>query len=199
MTETFIHPDAVVESNVKLGVGVRVWGQAQIRSGCIIGDHVVIGRNVYVGPGVEIGSNSKIQNSANLYEPVKIASGVFVGPGVIFSNDRFPRAINVDNSQKVGEDWEMTGVMVNYGASIGAGAICVAPLQIGSWAMVGAGSVVTSDVPDFALVIGTPARRVKWVGKLGFPLKEIRPMHFECPKDGSAYQQVGENELIALS
>ena len=188
-----------MEPNVKLGVGVRVWGQAQIRAGCIIGDHVIIGRNVYLGPGVEIGSNSKIQNSANLYEPAKIASGVFIGPGVIFSNDRFPRAINTDNSQKVGEDWEMTGVKVEFGASIGAGAICVAPLQIGSWAMVGAGSVVTRDVPDFALVIGQPAQRVKWVGKLGFPLKEIRPMQFQCPKDGSVYQQVGENELIPLS
>lgn len=164
-----IEPTAEVHDTAFIDQGAKIWHHAQIRDNARIGKNVIVGKGAYVGSGVEIGDNSKIQNGAMVYEPAKLSNGVFIGPGVIFTNDHYPRAINADGSQKSASDWKSVGVQVEEGASIGAGAICVAPVKIGRWAVVAAGAVVTKDVPPFALVMGVPARVVAQVDYEGKP------------------------------
>src|SRR5699024_6393088 len=127
-----------------------------------------------------------------------LGNGVFIGPAVVLTNDHFPRAINPDGSQKSASDWDAVGVTIGEGASIGASATCVAPVTIGSWALVGSGSVVIKDVPDFAIVVGSPARRVGWVGRSGQPLTPAGDGSWKCPVDGSLYRQTDDNTLIEM-
>ena len=178
-----IQTSATVERGVTLGRGVSVWDHACIREDARLGRNVTVGQRAYVGVAVSIGDNTKIQNNALIYEPATIEKGVFIGPGVILTNDRNPRAVNVDNSQKTRADWTAVGVHVLDGASVGAGAVCVAPITIGRWSMVAAGSVVIRDVPDFALVAGNPSRRVGWVGRAGERLVRDDPdsTFWRCP------------------
>lgn len=180
-----IDPSADV-SGARIGDGSSVWHLAQVREGATIGRDCVIGRGVYVGPGVEVGDGSKIQNYALVYEPARLETGVFVGPAVVFTNDTYPRAVNPDGSPKSASDWTPVGVTVRQGASIGARATCVAPVEIGRWATVAAGAVVTKDVPDFALVAGVPARRIGWVGPAGLPLEQDGD-GWICPQTGSRF------------
>ncbi len=185
---------ANVSTAAKVDESAKIWDFAQIRESAVIGPNVIVGASAYVGPGVRVGANSKIQNCALVYEPASLGEGVFIGPSAILTNDRFPRAINSDRSQKSVSDWAPVGVEVEVGASIGAGAICVAPLKIGSWAMVAAGSVVTKNVPSFALVVGNPARQVGWVGRSGHRLiQEEVSTKFVCPTTGENYQLVDGN------
>ena len=190
-----IHPTADVASNVKLGEGVAIWDYAKIREDCVLGDNVIIGRGVYVGNGVHIGANCKIQNLALVYEPAILEAGVFIGPSVVLTNDEYPRAVNPDGSQKDSGDWQATGVIVREGASIGARSVLVAPVEIGAWALVAAGSTVVIDVPAFALVAGTPAKRIRWVGKSGVPLLIEGAGYFICPKTGARYLESDTNTL----
>jgi UDP-2-acetamido-3-amino-2,3-dideoxy-glucuronate N-acetyltransferase len=192
---TFIHATAEISEGAKVGDASFVWHYSQLRSNCSIGDHVIIGRNVYIGERVSIGDNSKIQNSALIYEPATLECGVFIGPGVILTNDRFPRAVNTDGTQKTSKDWNPVGVVIREGASIGAGSVCIAPVEIGEWALVAAGSVVTSDVPAFALVAGVPARRLNWVGKAGIPLTFEGNGQYVCPNTGSRYFEHDSSRL----
>lgn len=166
-----IEDTAIVDMTALLNDGAKVWHYAQIREGVVLGKNVIVGKGVYIGPKVYVGDNSKIQNGAMIYEPAKIHDGVFIGPGVIFTNDHYPRAINSNKTQKSAHDWEAVGVEVEEGASIGAGAICVAPVKIGRWAVVAAGAVVTKDVPPFTLVMGVPAREVCKVDHDGRPIR----------------------------
>jgi UDP-2-acetamido-3-amino-2,3-dideoxy-glucuronate N-acetyltransferase len=158
-----VHDGADVSPDAVLGDDTTVWPLAQIRERARLGTGCIVGRGAYVGAGVEIGDNCKLQNLALVYEPAVLGDGVFVGPGAILTNDRHPRAINQDGTIKTADDWVHVGVTVKRGASIGAGAICVAPVTIGHWAMVAAGAVVVQDVPDFAIVAGVPARTIGWV------------------------------------
>ena len=135
----------------------------------------------YVGPGVRVGDRCKIQNHALVYEPAVLEDGVFIGPGGGVHQRLFPRAVTPDGALKTAEDWEAVAVVVREGASIGARAVCVAPVTIGRWAMVAAGAVVAADVPDFALVAGVPARRIGWVGRAGVPLEDRGEGVFVCP------------------
>ncbi|MGA0417507.1 MAG: acyltransferase [Ilumatobacteraceae bacterium] len=164
---TRISDDAQVAGDVTIGDGTQVWNLVQIREGARIGAECVIGRGAYIGIGVRLGDRCKIQNNALVYDPAVIGDGVFIGPGAILTNDRLPRAISPTGELKRADDWDPVGVTVDTGASIGAGAVCVAPVRIGAWAMVAAGSVVVRDVSDHALVAGNPARQIGWVGRDG--------------------------------
>lgn len=193
-----IHATADVAASAQIGKGAAIWHYAQVREDCVIGENVIVGRGVYVGNGVRIGANSKIQNYALIYEPAVLEDGVFIGPGAILTNDEYPRAINPDGSQKSGSDWEATGVTIREGASIGAGSICVAPVEIGAWALVAAGSTVTKNVPAFALVAGVPAKRIRWVGKAGVPLADEGAGQFVCPRTGARYLERDANNLVEV-
>ncbi len=192
-----ILPSADVDESAILGDGSSIWHLAQIRDGVVLGSHCIIGRGAYIGSGVTLGNNCKVQNYALVYEPAQIGNGVFIGPAAVLTNDQFPRAVNPDLTLKSGSDWEAVGVTIHDGASIGARAVCIAPVTIGQWALVAAGAVVTKDVPDFALVAGVPAKRIRWVGKAGIPLEAVGENRFRCPQDQSYYKQLSDNELIA--
>ena len=184
-----IAESADVDPRATIGDGSLVWNLAQVREYARVGGGSIIGRGAYIGPGVIMGKNCKVQNYALVYEPALLEDGVFVGPGVVFTNDLFPRAINVDGSRKTNDDWDAVGVTVRIGASVGARAVCIAPITIGRWALVAAGSVVTKDVVDFALVAGTPARRIGWVGRSGAVLRDEGDGVFVCPKTAEVYRE----------
>lgn len=196
MSSSSIHETADVSVDATISNGTRVWHYAQVRERAFIGKDCVVGRGAYIGSGVRIGDNCKIQNYALVYEPANLEDGVFIGPAVVLTNDRFPRAINEDGTSKSASDWEPVGVKVMKGASIGARSVCIAPVTIGEWSLVGSGSTVVRDVPNYALVVGNPARRIGWVGKSGHPLAEEANGIFTCPVTGTRYRQVDENTLI---
>lgn len=185
----FVHPTADVADTSRLGEGTKIWHYAQVREDALLGENCIVGRGAYVGTGVVMGDNCKVQNYALVYEPARLEAGVFIGPAVVLTNDHFPRAINPDGSPKSAHDWEPVGVTIREGASIGASATCVAPVTIGRWALVGSGSVVVKDVPDYALVVGSPARRVGWVGKAGVPLVPETDGSWRCPQSGDIYRE----------
>ncbi len=193
-----VHETADVADSAVIGSGSKIWHYAQVRENATIGENVIVGRGAYVGTGVEVGDNCKIQNYALVYEPAKLGRGVFIGPAVVLTNDHFPRAINADGTPKSADDWHPVGVDIREGASIGASATCVAPITIGRWALVGSGSVVVKDVPDFALVVGSPARRIGWVGTAGHPLTHEQDDIWLCPATGSRYRQLSDDELVEV-
>ena len=192
---TFIHESADIGDRATFGDNVKIWHYAQVREDAVLGEGCIIGRGAYIGTGVGLGKNCKVQNYALVYEPAILEDGVFIGPAAVLTNDQFPRSVAPDMSLKGGDDWEAVGVTIREGASIGARAVCVAPVTIGRWATVGAGAVVTKNVPDFALVLGVPARQAGWVGKQGQPLKEVGGGIFECPVDHSQYRLIGSDNL----
>lgn len=187
-----VHPSADVDERATLGDGTSVWHLAQVRENAVLGKGCIVGRGAYVGSGVRMGDHCKLQNYALVYEPAVLGDGVFVGPAVVFTNDHYPRSVTPDMELKRGDDWEPVGVTVRDGASIGARAVCVAPVTIGAWAMVAAGSVVVKDVPDFALVAGVPARRIRWVGHAGVPLEPAGENLWRCPQTGRTYVESNE-------
>jgi acetyltransferase-like isoleucine patch superfamily enzyme len=159
----------------------QIWSQTQIRENAIIGSNSIIGRNVYIDANVKIGQNCKIQNNSQLFDPTVIHDGVFIGPGVILTNDKNPRAIKISGELKKTTDWHKIGVEIFEGASLGAGVICIAPITIGKWSLIGAGSVVTKSVPQFAVYVGIAARQVGWVSKSGVKLELVSSGVYRCP------------------
>ena len=181
-----IHSTAEVSDRASIGDNTSIWHQCQIREEARIGEKCILGRGVYVDAGVSIGNNVKIQNYVSIYHGVTIEDGVFIGPHVCFTNDMRPRAINPDGSLKATDDWELALTLVKRGAALGANSTIRCGVTIGEWSMVGAGSVVTRDVPDYGLVAGNPARLHGYVCSCGEKLQPKEASLDEttmfCPK-----------------
>jgi acetyltransferase-like isoleucine patch superfamily enzyme len=166
----YIHPTSDVSQQATIGEGTKIWQHCQVRENARIGKNCILSKGVYIDADVKIGDNVKIQNGISIYHGVTLEDGVFCGPHCVFTNDKFPRAINPDGTLKSAEDWVVSETLVKTGASIGAHATIVCGIIIGKWAMIGAGSVVTKDVPDHGLVLGNPARLSGFVCYCGHKL-----------------------------
>jgi acetyltransferase-like isoleucine patch superfamily enzyme len=162
-----VHASAELEADVAVGPRTSVWNRAVLRKGAILGAECVIGRDAFIDEGVRLGNMVKVQNGALVYHGVTVGNGVFIGPGAILTNDLYPRAITATGELARGDDWTVSPIELHDGCSIGAGAVVVAGTVVGRFATVGAGAIVTRDVPDYALVAGNPARRMGWVCACG--------------------------------
>jgi acetyltransferase-like isoleucine patch superfamily enzyme len=195
-----IHPTADIEADVVIGAGTGIWHRAQVRIGARIGSECVIGRDAFIDEGVTLGDRVKVQNLALVYHGVTVEDGVFIGPNAILTNDRYPRAITADGALARADDWVVSPITLRAGCSIGAGAVVVAGTDVGRFATVGAGSVVTRSVPDHALVVGAPARRIGWVCACGQRLEtaagKAAPAAHEgdarCPSCDTTYAITGD-------
>jgi acetyltransferase-like isoleucine patch superfamily enzyme len=168
-----IHKTAEVSKKAKIGDKTIIWNDCQIREGVSIGNNCSLGKNVYIGPNVIISDNVRIQNNVSIFEGVTIKEGVFIGPHVVFTNDKNPRSIYEDGTPKKKQDWKLEETTVEFGASIGANSTILPGLTIGKYAMVGAGSVVVKDVPDFTVAYGNPAKVRGLVNKEGKVIKRL--------------------------
>ena len=144
-----IHKTATIDPKAHIGSGTEIWVNVQIRENAKIGCNCILSKDVYIDASVEIGDGCKIQNGVSIYRGVTVGDNVFIGPNAVFTNDRIPRAFN--------SDWEIIHTVIKRGASIGANATIICGIEIGKFSMIAAGSVVTRDVPEFALVAGNPA------------------------------------------
>jgi UDP-2-acetamido-3-amino-2,3-dideoxy-glucuronate N-acetyltransferase len=177
MTMTFFaHRSAVIDEGVVIGDGTKIWHFCHVMTGTVIGEKCVLGQNVSAGPDVTIGNGCKIQNNVSVYKGVTLEDEVFCGPSAVFTNVRTPRAF-------VERKDEFQPTLVKRGASIGANATIVCGVVIGEYAMIGAGAVVTSDVPAHALMVGAPARLLGWVSRTGDRLGG----GLVCPRTGERY------------
>jgi acetyltransferase-like isoleucine patch superfamily enzyme len=153
----FIHPTADVSEKATIGPGTRIWHQAQVREGAVIGRRCNLGKGSYVDKDVRIGDYCKLQNGVFVFHGFNLEAGVFLGPGAMLLNDKNPRAINPDGSPKDDSDWAVSDGLIGYGAAVGGGAVVLPGVNVGRMALVGAGAVVTRDVPERAIVAGNPA------------------------------------------
>jgi len=175
-SDPMIHPTSIIDEGVKLGPEVRIWHFCHIREGARIGSGSSLGQNVVVGPAVEIGSGCRIQNNVSIFSGVTLESNVFIGPSCVFTNVRNPRA-------DINRQSEFESTLIRQGATIGANATILCGIEIGAFAMIGAGSVVTRTVPPHALMVGNPARQIGWVGQSG----ETLDSDLVCPRTGEKY------------
>lgn len=187
-----IHPSADVAAGAKIGRGTRIWHQAQVREGAVIGGECIIGKGAYVDFGVRIGDRCKLQNGVFVYHGFNLEDGVFLGPGVMLLNDKNPRAINPDGSLKSADDWAVSEAFVRYGAAVGGGAVVLPGVEIGRFALVGAGAVVTKAVPDQGIVVGNPARLVGFACDSAHRMREAGEvgddMLMRCPQCGAEHR-----------
>lgn len=189
----YVHPTADVSPSAGIGEDTKVWHQCQVREGAVIGRNCVLSKGVYIDCGVRIGNNVKIQNGISIYHGVTLEDGVFCGPHCTFTNDKHARAINPDGTTKAEQDWVLQETLVRTGASIGAHATIVCGVTIGRWAVIGAGTVVTTDVPDYGMVYGNPARLHAFACPCGTRLAEAKEKSgagpgktsLGCPKCGA--------------
>jgi UDP-2-acetamido-3-amino-2,3-dideoxy-glucuronate N-acetyltransferase len=177
--KAFVHETATVEDGASLGEDTKIWHQAQIRVRARLGERCIIGKGAFVDMDVVIGDDCKLQNYACVYHGVTLGRGVFVGPHAVFTNDVYPRATDPSLGLLRDGDWEVGTTTVEDGASIGACATILPNVRIGKWATIGAGSVVTRDIEPYALVVGSPARRIGWLCCCG---RRVRNSH--CDRCG---------------
>lgn len=171
LLEPYIHPSADVSPDALIGNGTKIWNWVQVREGAQIGEQCILSKGVYIDKDVLVGNKVKIQNNVSVFHGVTIEDGVFVGPHVCFTNDLNPRAVNENFEPASEEEWELAQTLIERGASIGANSTIVAGIKIGTFALIGAGSVVTKDVPEFSLAYGNPARVVAEVDAAGQVIK----------------------------
>jgi UDP-2-acetamido-3-amino-2,3-dideoxy-glucuronate N-acetyltransferase len=177
--DVFIHPSAIVDPGAEIGPGTRIWHFCHVFGSAKIGPRCVLGQNVMIGPRVRLGAGCKIQNNVSLYEAVQLEDDVFCGPSCVFTNVLTPRAF-------VERKNEFLPTLVGKGATIGANATIVCGVSIGRYALIGAGAVVTKDVPEYALVVGNPAQRTGWVSREG----EVLGPELVCPRTGERYREI---------
>jgi len=187
MSDFFVHDSAYVDEGCTIGAGTKIWHFAHVIAGTTIGQGCVLGQNVVVGPNVTVGNGCKIQNNVSLYKGVQLEDDVFCGPSCVFTNVLNPRA-------HVQRKDEFRDTLVKRGATIGANATVVCGHTLGEYCMIGAGAVVTRDVPAHALMVGVPAKRRGWVSHDG----EILGKDLVCPRTGRKYQEInGELKEVA--
>lgn len=188
--EYFAHETAVIDAGCQIGKGTKIWHFSHIMPNCTIGERCNIGQNVVVSPDVVLGNNVKVQNNVSIYTGVICEDDVFLGPSMVFTNVINPRSAIIRKD-------EYKRTLVKRGASIGANATIVCGNDIGKYAMIGAGAVVTKDVPDFALLVGNPARQLGWVSIYGHRLNFNEKNEATCPESGERYT-LNNNEVICL-
>jgi len=183
MADYFVHETAVVDEGCSIGGGVKIWHFSHIMPNCSIGEKCNIGQNVVVSPDVVLGKNVKVQNNVSIYTGVVCEDDVFLGPSMVFTNVINPRSA-------VNRRGEYAKTLVKQGASIGANATIICGNQIGSYALIGAGAVVTKDVPNFALLVGNPAKQIGWVSEFGHRLNFNEAGKAVCPESQQEYQLI---------
>src|ERR1035437_2208680 len=190
MNEYFAHETAVIDTGCAIGNGTKIWHFSHIMSGCIIGEGCNIGQNVVISPAVKLGKNVKIQNNVSVYTGVICEDDVFLGPSMVFTNVMNPRShVNRKN--------EYAQTIVRKGASIGANATVVCGNEIGEYALIGAGSVITKPVKAFSLMVGNPAKQIGWVSENGLKLQFDSNNKAICPETGQLYE-LKNNEVIRV-
>jgi UDP-2-acetamido-3-amino-2,3-dideoxy-glucuronate N-acetyltransferase len=187
MADVQIHPSAIVDAGASIGSGSRIWHFAHVCGGARIGENCSLGQNVFVGDRVVIGRNAKIQNNVSIYDGVSLEDDVFCGPSMVFTNVYNPRS-------HVPRKDEYRDTLVRRGATLGANCTIVCGVTIGEYAFVGAGAVINRDVPDYALMVGVPARRVGWVSQHGMRLALPAEGEAEarCPATAQIYRLAGD-------
>lgn len=179
--EYFAHETAIIDEGCQIGAGTKIWHFSHIMSHCVIGERCNIGQNVVISPEVVLGNNVKIQNNVSVYTGVTCEDDVFLGPSMVFTNVTNPRsAVNRRN--------QYAKTHVGKGATIGANATVVCGHDIGAYAFIGAGAVVTKTIPPYALVVGNPSRQIGWMSEYGHRLHFDADGHATCPESGERYQ-----------
>ena len=181
MQEYFAHETAIIDEGCRIGAGTKIWHFSHIMPNCVIGERCNIGQNVVISPEVVLGNNVKIQNNVSVYTGVTCEDDVFLGPSMVFTNVTNPRsAVNRRN--------QYAKTHVGKGATIGANATVVCGHDIGAYAFIGAGAVVTKTIPPYALVVGNPSRQIGWMSEYGHRLHFDADGHATCPESGEHYQ-----------
>ena len=183
-----IHVSSYVDDGAVIGRGTKIWHFCHILAGTVIGENCSIGQNAMIGPKVRVGNGCKIQNNVSLYEGVELADDVFCGPSCVFTNVINPRA-------NVSRKAEFKPTPVGRGATIGANATIVCGHSLGAYCLIGAGAVVTKDVPDYALMVGTPARRMGWMSRAG----ERLDASLTCKATGEKYAETTGSRLVLMN
>ena len=176
----FAHPSSIIDDNCQIGKGTKIWHFSHILKNTIIGENCVFGQNCSVGPEVKIGGNCKVQNNVSIYKGVTMENGVFCGPSCVFTNVYNPRAF-------IERKAEFRTTLVKTGASIGANATIICGNNIGRYALIGAGAVIKKDVPDYAIMVGVPARQIGWACQCGVKL-QLQNNNARCCQCGNEYQ-----------
>jgi UDP-2-acetamido-3-amino-2,3-dideoxy-glucuronate N-acetyltransferase len=180
----FVHESSYVDDHVSIGSGTKIWHFSHILSNCDIGEDCSLGQNVVIGPNVSVGSRVKIKNNVSVYEGVTLEDGVFCGPSCVFTNVNNPRS-------EIARKDEYRKTVVRRGASIGANATIICGHDLGEYCFIAAGAVITKEVPAYALMVGTPAKRIGWMSRAGGRLGD----DLICPIDGTAYRLIAPNRL----